>query len=144
MRLIQRIRDDILRDLIQRRIGKDQNVLTAAEHAFGMQIYKDRWNAHERATMDALPDGWLPTVRSLRAKLEDDRDVYDFPLGEIGMHTSFVCGFLSDPCCRQQASSHASLGEVERTASGVERAESKDHTRSNCDPRECREQQEAP
>ncbi|MGN6654741.1 MAG: Nmad5 family putative nucleotide modification protein [Rhodanobacter sp.] len=65
LRINSIMRSQITHRLIAHRFDKDEKRLARSANELAMQIYRARYSHHERRDMDALPEGYLPTITSM-------------------------------------------------------------------------------
>lgn len=77
-KLTQSDRERLVKAILKHRFA-ETGVKLAAQHAsLAAKCFDKAFTKAERAQMDALPDGWLPTVRSIRVQFAGKVDSLDF------------------------------------------------------------------
>ncbi len=71
------IRDHLREELLRHRFSKEYVALTKERAALAVAVWMDLYKPSERATIEALPKGWLPEVRGIEARFGTGRYGYD-------------------------------------------------------------------
>lgn len=83
-RLTKDIRDEIVLDLLRHSFKERVEALYAERAALAQAIYEDVFSAETRKKMQSLPEGWLPEVKGINARLGSDYSSFDFSGGLYG------------------------------------------------------------
>lgn len=78
------IRDQSVLDLLRYSFKERVEALYAERAALAQAIYEDTFSAETRKKMQSLPDGWLPEVNSINARLGSDYSSFEFSGGLYG------------------------------------------------------------
>jgi hypothetical protein len=78
MRLNQRIRAAICKDLIEHRFAKEVEKLTAKRAKFAKEVYRKHFGAAMVKRMNDLPEGWLKTDNSMYVNMGGHSDYIYF------------------------------------------------------------------
>lgn len=67
-KITKAIREKIAKDLTKNRFQKPVLELFEQRSVLALAVYKDFYSTKDRATMEALPDGWLPTDTTISVR----------------------------------------------------------------------------
>lgn len=82
VKLTGTMRDEILAKLLDHAFGDKERKLKEREAALAEKVYCDLYTPDERSAMEKVPEGWLPTVNHVTAKMGRDEDYFKrFTLG---------------------------------------------------------------
>jgi hypothetical protein len=95
MRLLIRQREDLTEALLARAFDQRERNVNDALAALALEAYEAHYGRAEVQAMDRLPEGWLPTSKSLRFELDDRTHTVELghpvrvPARDTGMQYSF-------------------------------------------------------